>query len=215
MTDLELLNFSKCNLLDYSESRPEYLAAYYTTKVILLRRAGEYPITKTFITITFEKEYQTFFIGKEKDSVYWAGIKAGRRFISKLFWLLTKYDVLQPLQSYNYKNITGEYAVIQKHSESEKPLILLFHYNRPLYYEYPNVLSIVKWLHAKTNYLDIGLYHFSMFRGESWKTLGLDFSLLDSWIYGILEQINTRKLYISPGSHCNECVSKKCLKGLI
>jgi hypothetical protein len=91
MTDLELLNFSKCNLLDYSESRPEYLAAYYTTKVILLRRAGEYPITKTFITITFEKEYQTFFIGKEKDSVYWAGIKAGRRFISKLFWLLTTY----------------------------------------------------------------------------------------------------------------------------
>jgi hypothetical protein len=220
MTDIELLNFSKCNLLDYSEARPEYLSAYYTAKVILLRRAGELPITKALIISTFEKEYQTFFIGKDKDKMYWAGIKASRRFITKLFWLLSKYDVLQPIQTYSFigsdgKEITGEYAIIQKHSETEKPLILMFHYNRPLYYEYPDISMIVKWLHSKNNYLDTGIYHFAMFRGESWKSLTLDYSLLNDWLCAILLQSNNKKTYVSPGSHCNDCKSKKCLQGLI
>jgi hypothetical protein len=216
--DNDLSLFSKCNLLDIGPLEPEFQAACKTVKWCLLSKFGNKVLTKGLISLKFESEYITFFINKEKDKVYWAGIKAGRRFTSKLFWLLTKYSVLQPIQTYNYsfpdgKTYSGEYSIIQRKSETEKPLVLILSRNRPLHYNYPNLSDIAKWLHSKTNYLDIGIYHFAMFRGDDWKEKSLFEPLIYNWIYSILLQISNDNKYINAGSHCNSCLSKKCLGG--
>ena len=213
ITEGQVLRFSKCNLLDWADPEPEYLAAYQTFKWVLLRISDNKPLTKNLLTSKFEENYKPFF--EVKDGIkYWNGIRMGRRFISKTLRLLMKYDVLQPIQSYKYQSVIGEYAVIQKKTKTEKPLVLALSYNRPLYYSYPDVSSQIKWLHSKTTYRDIGIYNFALFRGDDWKFTNLNESLINLWLNGILSQISSEKYYINPGSHCLNCKSKGCLVGI-
>jgi hypothetical protein len=215
--DEDLALFGKCNLLDVGPRLPEYLAAVATTRWAILKKADNDLLTKHNITIKFEEEYQSRQVTDNKDDNYWEGIRKGRRFISKLYWILTKYEIVQPVQEYKSilsgLTITGEYAIIQKESETEKPLVLMLRENRPSTYLYPDVLSYAKWYHAKNNYLDVGIYNFCMFKGEDWKEKNLFEPLIKEWLYGILLSISSGNKHVTAGSHCSQCISKKCLDG--
>lgn len=215
--DDELALFAKCNLLDIGEPEEQYQAAYRTTKWSLMRVADQKPITKTLLTSKYEQEYVALFPNIQvKDQEYWKGFRAGRHFVSKLFWLLSKYDVLQPIQTYSHVvndlKIEGEYAVIQKRSETEKPLVLILKDNKSSYSPYPEASSSCKWLHATNNYMSVGIYYFCMFRGEDWKQKNFDKPLINKWITAILKQISSNNNYVTPGSHCTLCFSKRCLE---
>lgn len=214
--EYQVVAHAKCHLYTPEEAAAEYDAAVSTVRWTFLRMIeGNIPL-KNAITTKFELEMANRF--KIKDKIYWEAIRKGRRFITKLIILIKKYDVIHPIQSYSYHIdghiIEGSYALIQKRSETEVPLVLNLFYNRPLSFQLPNLLSSIRWLNSKNDYMDTGLYNFCLFRGDDWKIKDLNEPLIRSWIHAIINEISSMVLYPNAGSHCSSCVGKDCLKDL-
>lgn len=219
VADRDLVQFSKCSLLDIEGPSLVFQAALRTLRWTLINSACSQDLNKQNITNKFEEEITKLWANAEKTAAYWNLIRIGRKVISKIYKLYRLYKVIQPITSYSHSingyDITGEYAIIQRRKGYGPYWVLNVIPSRLKLYDKPHIDMLCKWLHAKTYHLDIGVFNLPLLSGKEWKTDNLFEPVVYNWIYSIIGQIKNKLIFPVIGNHCNSCVSKKCKEGFI
>jgi hypothetical protein len=176
----------------------------------------ELPLKKIEIHNKFDKLWKDLAIKENTNQTkeYWAGIKTARRVINNLYWLFRYFTVVRPFQTCHVtiagQDIQCSYAVIERQSKRGVPYICILREHKPLIFKYPDPVDLICWFSAVQDYPNIGIINFPLLRGELWKFGNLDYNIVEQYITGMVNA--SKHVYPSPGSHCNTCVSKKCLE---
>lgn len=154
----------------------------------------------------------------DEDAKYWEGPRAASGIGKRIHDFVVTYEILQPVQPYELilgeRSIRGEYALVRKRNKLavSQTEVLVLERHRPLHYQYPDMLSLARWVHARRELMtnaDPGIMHQPLFRGDAWHIKQVNESLAVRWLEAVLDTVT--KKFAAPGSHCSDCVRHDCL----
>ena len=161
-------------------------------------------------------------VGDPRYEEYWSGARAARTVAKCLFDLINVYEVLRPVQPYKLDlgehAIEGRYAVVRRRDRravNRMPLVLVLHPARVKYNTYPELLELARVCHylRESEDLVIGTYHLSLISEKNWACQRPEINepLGRQWLRAILESMAQSHQYVNRGSHCVQCISRRCL----
>lgn len=210
----------KCAQLTTGPALPEYDCAEILLRWGLLESFRGRILPVKTIREKFVNDFNARWKGLERSPAYWKGIRAGNSASKRIYIFLHSYEVLKPIEPYELSMkgdvIRGVFALVRKRTKRpcvpSLPMILEYHSHRPLYYQQPTSLEILRYMYLMqaTEYPDAGVYHLPLFRGRPWTRNSFDLPLVQHHILSILGIVN-KISFPSPGSHCEICKTKDCL----
>jgi hypothetical protein len=171
----------------------------------------------TYWKYTYYKEYEGSPVPLSHPT-FWKGPRVSRGVATRISKLLNSFEILQPVFPYTLNsksgNVNGSYSLLRRKKDKDnlraKPeyYVLRVHESAPRYRQHPDVISIVRWLHASRsiNPKWLGIYHLPLLAGDPWISPSLNKSLGEIWIENIIIARN----FPSPGPHCEHCSDKQC-----
>jgi hypothetical protein len=224
VNESEVESLLKCGLLDLPAEDRIHANAVRTLQWALKESflGWTLPIAKIRERFTLVWK-STYYPELGKDPVpgdhptFWEGARAAAGIARKIRNLLNAFKVVHPEQPYelieNGVAIHGFYALLQRNS-TQGMMVLIVHPRRPKRISQPQVIPLARWLHARREVVahTLGIYHMVMNEnGAPWTDDQLDERLVAQWFQDITVGIQHAN-YARPGSHCDSCVSKRCLK---
>jgi hypothetical protein len=149
---------------------------------------------------------------QEDDPFYWDGpIKAAGQAV-KLYKLALKYKCTIPLTKYTYtignNTVEGSVALLADNKKYPKSYVLNHIdvvYQRPIFTEHK---ALARWLYIKEEYdiAELGILHFPLIYGTSWKDRFINEPLAKEWLGSILETAGNIR-YPRAGNYCARCTA--------
>jgi hypothetical protein len=222
---------SKCPLMDSEYiGSPRYRTACQTLIwALTAARDGGYPTLKGIrekFTENWKATYYQEFTGKTvppDHPTYWQGPRVSRTVAKRIVDLLNKFNPVNVNYIYSVmvdddKHVGVVKGLVTTLSRKSQPTtqfkwtVLILHESVPRHHLHPDVTSMARWLWLRKTSSptsEVNLYHLPLLHGKPWTTS----SFIETEVVRALACImNVSKQWPSPGSHCQQCVSKRCTK---
>jgi hypothetical protein len=155
--------------------------------------------------------------------VYNFGHRKIPRIALRVVYLIRDYKIVVPPVQIDLALEQGilavEYAVAKPWRKDEPWLCVnLVRSRSPTYGMYPDIVSLSRWLDLQTRerHREIKILNVPLLAGKSWITSGLSKPLVRRQVNAILTVIERSsqevQKFARPGSHCESCVSHRCME---
>ena len=219
----ELVRISTCGVMPQTERSMLSQAAEATFRWGLLERfTGAVPKSQD-IRNRFTVVWNKLWGSRSKEvALYWTGPRFCVQFGYRFYRFLLTYECMRPFEPYALDfpsgTITGSTAIVshKKYRTQEITAYVLDLTERSPAKHRPALTdprALSRWLAIRDMYDSpaLGIVHFPLLSGESWKDESVDEPLAKSWVSAILEQAAKTLVYPRPGTHCRKC-SMPCEK---
>lgn len=217
------LTILPCSIMDIDEPI-NYTIALELTKIAILKSFEGNPLSVSKLRdkyVTLWDKYWTKEHGKPAEDPtgpYWVGPKASIGIANKIISFLNEYEVISPIQPFNYTLetlvIEGSCCIVRKKVLSKAPrsyLTVVLVEDTSEYIQ-PDVLALIKWYYVESNYgstLPNGILYVPLVKGKIKQVFVKNIKLAKTWIIAAFKE-QARNAFPIMGKHCKDCKSKRC-----
>lgn len=152
---------------------------------------------------------------EKEGQVYWEGVRRAPAIAKAVFTLVQQHEVIQPVEPYSMTlkghTIEGCYGILRNHSG--RTVVLSPRDSVSRVRVEPDPESVLHYTHVILNhpeYLPSIVFLFPLIEGRARSISFLNPRLILEWADGLVASYQA-PVYPLPGSHCSDCVSKKCM----